>query len=100
MRPNPSLERTRYGMPREAVISFSAPRVLPQRAAPSVSLAYQLGILGLTWLAVDGSAMFSYAALGSRFAPRVRSPRAWKILNRLTGGFFIAAGGLLAIARR
>jgi hypothetical protein len=30
---NPSLERTRYGMPRRALISFWALRVLPQRAA-------------------------------------------------------------------
>ena len=31
--PNPSLERTRNGMPRMALISFWAMRVLPLRAA-------------------------------------------------------------------
>jgi len=33
MMPNPSLKRTRTGMPLQAVISFSALRVLPARAA-------------------------------------------------------------------
>lgn len=32
MRPNHSLNRTRYGMPRLAVISFSASRVTPLQA--------------------------------------------------------------------
>ena len=32
-RPNPSVERTRYGRPRLALISFWAKRGLPQRSA-------------------------------------------------------------------
>jgi homoserine/homoserine lactone efflux protein len=74
--------------------------LFPQFLDPAAPLASQLGILGLTWLVVDGLTMFSYAAIGSRLAPKVRSLGAWKALNRLTGGFFIAAGGLLAVARK
>lgn len=74
--------------------------LFPQFLDPTAALAPQLGLLGLTWLVVDGLAMFSYAALGSRFAPKVRALGAWKALNRLMGGFFIAAGGLLAVARK
>lgn len=74
--------------------------LFPQFLDPTAQLAPQLSILGMTWLVVDGLAMSSYAALGSRFVPKVRSLGGWRVLNRLTGGFFIAAGGLLALARK
>lgn len=74
--------------------------LFPQFIDSAAPLAPQLAALGLTWLVVDGATMFSYAAFGSRIAPKVRSLGAWKALNRLTGGLFIAAGGLLAVARK
>jgi homoserine/homoserine lactone efflux protein len=74
--------------------------LFPQFLDPTSPLSSQLSLLGLTWLVVDGLAMFSYAAIGSRLAPKVRAHGAWKALHRLTGGFFIAAGGLLAVVRK
>ncbi len=74
--------------------------LFPQFLNPTLPLAPQLSLLGLTWLVVDGLTMFSYAAIGARLAPKVRALGAWKTLNRITGGFFIAAGGLLAVVRK
>jgi homoserine/homoserine lactone efflux protein len=74
--------------------------LFPQFINPSAPLAQQLATLGATWLVVDGTAMFSYAAFGSKLAPRIRTLGKRKLLNRVTGGFFIAAGGLLAAARK
>lgn len=74
--------------------------LFPQFIDPGQPIAAQLAVLGLTWLAVDGLTMSAYAALGSKLAPKVRSATAARAVNRLTGGFFIAAGGLLAVARR
>jgi homoserine/homoserine lactone efflux protein len=74
--------------------------LFPQFLDPTAPLAAQLTILGLTWLVVDGLTMSAYAALGAKFAPKARSLGARKFLNRLTGGVFIAASGMLAVARK
>jgi threonine/homoserine/homoserine lactone efflux protein len=74
--------------------------LFPQFIDPTEPLAHQLATLGATWLVVDGLTMSSYAAFGSKLAPKIRTLGAKRFLNRVTGGFFIAAGGLLAVARR
>ncbi len=74
--------------------------LFPQFIETTAPLASQLSIFAVTWLVVDGLAMFSYAVLGAKFAPKARSLGAWRLLNRLLGGLFVTAGGLLAIARK
>jgi threonine/homoserine/homoserine lactone efflux protein len=70
--------------------------LFPQFLEPSLPIAPQVVGLAATWLAVDGLAMFSYAALGSKIGPRLSRLGASKAFNRISGSVFIAAGGALA----
>ncbi len=74
--------------------------LFPQFLDPARPMAPQFALLAATWLAVDGLAMTSYAALGTRIGPALRRSGAGRLFNRLTGGAFIAAGGALAVANR
>jgi threonine/homoserine/homoserine lactone efflux protein len=56
----------------------------------------QLALLGITWLVVDGTVMFAYAALGVKLATSLGRFSSGKLMNRLTGSVFIVAGGALA----
>lgn len=70
--------------------------LFPQFLEPSRSMLPQMVTLAATWLVVDGVAMFCYATLGSKMAPTLGRWGLSKVLNRITGGAFIAAGGVLA----
>ncbi|WP_119393807.1 LysE family translocator [Salinibius halmophilus] len=60
----------------------------------------QFLVLSLTWTAVDGVVLFSYALLGTRIQPLLASTRRMKWFNRSTGSLFIAAGSAIAITSR
>ena len=60
----------------------------------------QMTILGATWMVLDGSIMFAYALCGAKMMARLASGGAGQWFHRVTGGAFIAAGGLLATAQR
>ena len=74
--------------------------LFPQFLDPAKPMGPQFALLAATWLAVDGLAMTSYAAIGTRIGPALRRSGAGRLFNRLTGGAFIAAGGALAVANR
>lgn len=74
--------------------------LFPQFLDPSRPLLAQITTLAATWLVVDGLAMFCYATFGSKMGPALGRWGLSKLLNRITGGAFIAAGGILAATNK
>nr|WP_314706942.1 LysE family translocator [uncultured Comamonas sp.] len=85
------------GNPKD-LLFFSA--LFPQFLDPSAPFAMQMTILGATWMVLDGSIMFAYALCGAKMMARLATGGAGQWFHRVTGGAFIAAGGLLATAQR
>ena len=63
-------------------------------------MAGQLTILAVTWMVLDGSIMSAYAVGGAKVAARLGRSGPGRWFHRVTGGAFIAAGGLLAATNR
>jgi homoserine/homoserine lactone efflux protein len=74
--------------------------LFPQFLNLSTPMAPQLALLGATWLVVDGTIMFAYAALGTKLAGSLSRLGSSKLMNRMTGSVFIAAGGALVGANK
>lgn len=74
--------------------------LFPQFIDPNVPLLGQAALLGATWCIVAFAVMSIYAAVGAKLARRVDALNARGLLNRITGGVFIAAGGALAWVKR
>lgn len=85
------------GNPKD-LLFFSA--LFPQFLDASAPVAGQLGVLGLTWLVLDGSIMFAYGLCGATLLARLQHGAAARWFHRVTGGAFIAAGGVLAASNR
>lgn len=62
--------------------------------------ALQFILLALTWMVLDCSIMFFYACAGRRFSSVFGNAKRMKMLNRSTGGIFIAAGTALAVSAK
>ena len=74
--------------------------LFPQFLNPAEPMLPQLMLLGITWLVVDGGVMFAYAALGTKLAPTLGRLGSGKLMNRISGSVFIAAGGVLAATNK
>lgn len=85
------------GNPKD-LLFFSA--LFPQFMDASAPVAGQLGVLALTWLVLDGCIMFAYSLCGATFLARLQHGAAGRWFHRVTGGAFIAAGGVLAASNR
>lgn len=85
------------GNPKD-LLFFSA--LFPQFVNTAESVMPQLTILAITWAVVDFLAMFFYAVAGKKVAYLITRKAGGKLFNRLTGSFFIAAGGVLAAASK
>ena len=82
----------------KAVLFFAA--FFPQFLDPASPFVPQFAILALTFMAFE-FAVLSGCALGvSRMAPLLRSSRAVRWFNRISGGLFTLMGGLLLLTRR
>lgn len=85
------------GNPKD-LLFFSA--LFPQFMNPAEPIAVQLAILGATWMVLDGSIMLAYAVFGAKLLVRMGRGGVGRWFNRVTGGAFIAAGGVLAASSR
>lgn len=85
------------GNPKD-LLFFSA--LFPQFMNPAEPIVGQLVILGVSWMLLDGSIMFAYALCGSRLIARLGRGGVGRWFHRVTGGAFIAAGGVLAASGR
>jgi threonine/homoserine/homoserine lactone efflux protein len=74
--------------------------LFPQFITTTTPMLGQVVALSLTWCAVALVVMAGYAAIGERVAKNVDGLNARGIFNRITGSIFIAAGGVLAWAKR
>lgn len=82
----------------KAIILFAA--VFPQFIDPAQPAAHQFLVLGSIYLLGEFVSTAVYATCGRQIRRVVRSQRAVVRLNRVTGGFFMGAGGLLLAANR
>jgi threonine/homoserine/homoserine lactone efflux protein len=85
------------GNPKD-LLFFSA--LFPQFMDASLPIAGQLGVLALTWLVLDGVIMLGYVLCGATLLARLQQGSAGRWFQRVTGGAFIAAGGVLAASHR
>lgn len=74
--------------------------LFPQFVDPHQAIVPQLLLLALTWVVADFSIMSSYALMGRRIAAFFTRLGGGRLFNRVTGGAFIAAGGVLALSSR
>jgi homoserine/homoserine lactone efflux protein len=74
--------------------------VLPQFLDPSRPLALQYAVIAATLAFTDLVVMAGYTALAARLLRLLKTPRQMRLLNRVFGSLFVAAGLLLAGFRR
>lgn len=74
--------------------------LFPQFLDAGLPLSSQLGVLVAVMVTVEFGSIMVYAAGGHTLAERLAGASASRVLNRLTGGLLIGAGGLLALVRR
>ena len=82
----------------KAVLFFAA--FFPQFLDPAAPFAPQFAILALTFIAFEFTVLTACALGVSRIAPVLRSSRAVRWFNRVSGGLFALMGGLLLLTRR
>ncbi len=74
--------------------------VVPQFLDLSQPLAPQYGVIAATLGFTDLTVMAAYTALASKVLRLLKSPRQIRLLNRVFGSLFMAAGALLALFKR
>jgi threonine/homoserine/homoserine lactone efflux protein len=82
----------------KAVLFFAA--FFPQFLNPATPFVPQFAILALTFMAFEFTVLTCCALGVSRIAPLLRSSRAVRWFNRMSGGLFTLMGGLLLLTRR
>lgn len=82
----------------KAVILFAA--IFPQFIDPSQPSAPQFLMLGSIYLSAEFIATMVYATGGRQIRRLIRTSRGVIWLNKVTGGFFMGAGGLLLVTQR
>ena len=82
----------------KAVLFFAA--FFPQFLDPNAPFAPQFVVLALTFMAFEFAVLTACALGVSRIAPLLRSSRAVRWFNRVSGGLFALMGGLLLFTRR
>lgn len=74
--------------------------LFPQFVDAQQAVLPQLLLLALTWVVADFSIMSCYALMGRRVASLFSRLGGSRLFNRVTGGAFVAASGLLAISSK
>jgi len=82
----------------KAILFFAA--FFPQFLNPDADFVPQFAVLALTFMLFEFTVLTACALGVSRIAPLLRSSRAVRWLNRVSGGLFTAMGGLLLLTRR
>ena len=72
----------------------------PQFIDPALPAGPQLWVMCATFLVIAVVFDSTYAVVGGRLLGTIKSERAQRLRNRITGGFMIAAGVGLALVRR
>lgn len=77
----------------KAVFFFAA--LFPQFIDPQQAIWFQLLVLGVTYIVIDGILLFVYGTIAARSVSKLKA-LSGKVVNRLSGGMMIGAAGLLA----
>lgn len=81
----------------KAIVFMAA--LVPQFIDPARAQLPQFALLALTMCGVDTLVMSGYALAATRLRPWLSSPRLLRAQNRFFGGFFVFAGGALAVSQ-
>jgi threonine/homoserine/homoserine lactone efflux protein len=103
----PRVERTALSLARHGfLVASSNPKailfaaaLLPQFISASEPKLPQFFILIGSFVVIEVSWYFVYAAFGSRIGAQLRSQNVARLFNRLTGGIFVGFGAMLALVR-
>ncbi len=79
----------------KAVVFFAA--LFPQFIDPGSNLAWQLVILGVVYLAIDGSALILYAATAGRLSAWLAKKGRVRTQRRITGSVLLGAAAILSL---
>ena len=82
----------------KAVLLFAA--VFPQFIDPQQPAAHQFLVLGSIYLLAEFVSSLAYGLGGQQLRRMITSRRGARNMNRMTGGFFVGAGGLLLSVHR
>jgi threonine/homoserine/homoserine lactone efflux protein len=82
----------------KALLFFAA--FFPQFLNPAAAFVPQFAILAATFMAFEFGVLTACALGVARIAPLLRSSRAVRWFNRISGGLFTAMGSLLLLTRR
>lgn len=82
----------------KAIILFAA--IFPQFIDPALPAARQFVVLGAVYLGAEFVSTAVYALGGRQIRRFIRTSRGVVRLNKVTGGFFMGAGGLLLATNR
>ncbi|GEO81269.1 LysE family translocator [Pararhodospirillum oryzae] len=92
---------------RGLLVTFSNPKAMvfltalfPQFLDPHRPLVAQLTALVLVMMVLEFASIMLYASGGARLSSALARAGTARLVNRVTGGLMIGAGGLLALARR
>ncbi|WP_421782141.1 LysE family translocator [Kiloniella litopenaei] len=82
----------------KAILVFTA--FFPQFIDPVLPILPQIATMGITFVLLEIIALFLYAISGKQLAFLTRTQKGQKMMNRTSGSFLIAAGGLLATSSK
>lgn len=82
----------------KAVVFHAA--LFPQFLDTTQALAPQMAVLLVVMVLIEFGWVMAYALGGDRLGSRLAAGSGGRVLNRITGGLMMGAGGLLALARR
>ncbi len=107
---NEPIEKTSSGMDKLKIgflVGISNPKdiiffaaLFPNFISMENPQAIQFAQLSLTWFVIDFAGMFAYSSVGLKVAPWFAQQKNMLRFNRFLGGFFVTAGGLLALSNR
>src|SRR5262249_37840332 len=82
----------------KALVFFTA--LLPQFVDPAGNVVFQVGVLGVTSLAIEFVVLVGYGVLAGRAARLPETPPVIAWLERTAGVLLLAAGLRMAVLRR
>ncbi len=88
---------TAIGNPK-AILFFTA--LFPQFLAPNMAYGEQFLVMGITFIALEGTVLLAYGLIGGQVKGLIRSAGHMRGLNRISGALLMAAGVLLALTDR
>tara|TARA_R110001583_G_scaffold177021_1_gene331920 strand:+ start:20385 stop:20690 length:306 start_codon:yes stop_codon:yes gene_type:complete len=88
---------TAIGNPKAILFSTA---LFPQFLAPNMTYGEQFLVMGITFIALEGTVLLAYGLIGGQVKGLMRSAGHMRWLNRISGALLMAAGVMLALTDR